>query len=140
MSSNNARQYLKLLSILHYFYGGLIGFLSLLFLFHFFVGLDIINSPEFFSTEPSGEVMSKEWGYLFAIFGAIFVIIGQIIAIITISSGRFLRRHKNYSYSFILAFFMCPFVPFGTALGVFTIIVLSRESVKELYGLSSNKQ
>ena len=140
MSTNNARRYLKLLSILHYFYGGLIGFFSLLFLFHFFVGLDIINSPEFFSTETSGEVISKEWGYLFAIFGAIFVIISQITAITTICSGNFLRRHKNYSYSFIVAFLMCPFVPFGTALGVFTIIVLSRESVKKLYGLSTRRQ
>jgi len=35
----------------------------------------------------------------------------------------------------VLACIACAFMPFGTVLGIFTIIVLSRESVKEIYGL-----
>jgi hypothetical protein len=34
-----------------------------------------------------------------------------------------------------MACILCLFTPLGTILGVFTIIVLSRQSVKELYGL-----
>jgi hypothetical protein len=34
----------------------------------------------------------------------------------------------------------CLFLPFGTILGVFTIIVLSRESVKELFGAPVGRQ
>jgi hypothetical protein len=36
-------------------------------------------------------------------------------------------------FSLIVAGFMCMFFPFGTALGVFTFIVLTRESVRRLY-------
>jgi hypothetical protein len=30
----------------------------------------------------------------------------------------------------------CMFMPFGTVLGVFTIVVLLRDSVKELFGVA----
>ena len=140
MSTNNARRYLKLLSIFHYVYGGFLAFLSFFCFFLVFAGLNMINSPEFYSIEPSGEVMSEELGYLFASVGAIFGIVAQITAIGIIFSGRFLRRHKNYSYSFLVAFWMSLSVPFGTILGILTIIVLSRESVKKLYGLSTRRQ
>jgi hypothetical protein len=33
-----------------------------------------------------------------------------------------------------MAGFACLFMPFGTLLGVFTIIVLQRDSVRRLYG------
>jgi hypothetical protein len=41
-------------------------------------------------------------------------------------------------FSFVMAAVMCMFVPFGTILGVFTIIVLSKESVLRLYGSSTH--
>jgi hypothetical protein len=66
---------------------------------------------------------------------------GETLAISTIFSGRFLSRHKKYWFSFVIACILCLFAPFGTILGVFTIIVLSRQSAKELYESSSdNKQ
>jgi hypothetical protein len=34
----------------------------------------------------------------------------------------------------------CLFIPFGTILGVFTIIVLSRESVKTLFAIAASEQ
>jgi hypothetical protein len=34
---------------------------------------------------------------------------------------------------FVIACIECLFMPFGTILGVFTLIVLSRESVKKLF-------
>lgn len=51
----------------------------------------------------------------------------------TFISGRCLARRRNRLFSFVMAAFLCMFMPFGTVLGIFTIIVLSRESVKRLY-------
>jgi len=34
----------------------------------------------------------------------------------------------------VTASLLCMMVPFGTVLGVFTLIVLSRDSVRRLYG------
>jgi hypothetical protein len=67
--------------------------------------------------------------------GLLFFFMGQAIAGCVIASGRFLKQRKNYTFSFIIACFSCAAFPFGTILGVFTIIVLSRDSVKRIYGL-----
>ena len=136
MKTNNDRQHLRLLSIFHYILGGIIAFFSLVFLGHFFIGISMITSPESFPMEPPGEPFPKEFGYLFAAMGGTIVLLGESLAVATILSGRFLSKHRRYWFSFAIACILCLFTPFGTILGVFTIIVLSRESVKELYGLS----
>ena len=41
------------------------------------------------------------------------------------------RRKRMFSY--VMAAILCAFMPFGTVLGVFTLIVLGRESVRQLY-------
>jgi membrane protein YqaA with SNARE-associated domain len=44
-----------------------------------------------------------------------------------------LAKHSLYWFAFAIACVECLFIPFGTILGVFTIIVLSREPVKALF-------
>ena len=48
--------------------------------------------------------------------------------------GRGLAQRKRYMFCLVVACVECLFMPFGTVLGVFTIIVLSRDSVKALFG------
>ena len=50
-----------------------------------------------------------------------------------IIAGRFLPRRKHYLFVFVVARCECLFMPFGTILGVFTIILLSRESMKSTF-------
>jgi len=54
-------------------------------------------------------------------------------AICILITGRSLSRRKCYSFALVMACVECLFIPFGTILGVFTIIVLLRESVKALF-------
>ena len=72
-------------------------------------------------------------GETFVIMGGSFFLIGQAISICIIVSGRYINQTKGYMFSFITACMMCISFPFGTALGIFTIIVLSRDSVKKRY-------
>jgi hypothetical protein len=51
--------------------------------------------------------------------------------------ATFENRGEKSGFSFILACIECLSMPFGTILGVFTIIILSKDSVKALY---ENKQ
>jgi hypothetical protein len=67
--------------------------------------------------------------------GGIFLL-GQSLAICIIIAGRFLAQHKRYLFVFVVACCQCVFMPFGTVLGVFTIVLLSRESVKSAFGAS----
>ena len=62
-------------------------------------------------------------------------ILGAVFAFVLALAGRSLSRRKHYWFAFVVACIECIFVPFGTILGVFTIIVLSRQSVKTLFSI-----
>jgi hypothetical protein len=67
------------------------------------------------------------------VLGALFFLAGVTMAICILIAGRSLARWKYYSFALVIACIECLFVPFGTILGVFTIVVLSRESVEALF-------
>ena len=48
-------------------------------------------------------------------------------------SGIFIRKRKHHVFSLIVAGFNCLHFPLGTALGVFTFVVLLRDSVQNMY-------
>ena len=48
-------------------------------------------------------------------------------------SARFLRGRRHRTFSLIVAGINCLGIPLGTILGVFTLIVLLRPSVRTLY-------
>jgi hypothetical protein len=72
-------------------------------------------------------------GWIFIVIGALFFLAGVTMAICNLIAGRSLARCKGYSFALVMACIECLFVPFGTILGVFTIVVLSRPSVKALF-------
>lgn len=65
--------------------------------------------------------------------GSVLFLIGLAMAICVLIAGRSLAHCKRYWFALVMACVECLFVPFGTILGVFTIVVLSRQSVKELF-------
>jgi hypothetical protein len=64
----------------------------------------------------------------FAIFGAVFgviILVNMTLAALTIYAGRCIQQRKHKILIYIIAVINCLFLPYGTLLGVFTIIVLS---------------
>jgi len=82
--------------------------------------------------------MGRFIGWLFLGIGLFFFLAGEALAICIIMSGRFLARRIRYWFSFVIACIECVVFPVGTVLGIFTIVVLLRDSVKNSYGLSSD--
>jgi hypothetical protein len=128
---------LRLLSIFHYIVGGLTGLFSCMFLIHLFIGLTVLLSPESM-TGGNGEAPPEFFGYIFTFVGGLFFILGVTLAGFIIYSGTLLKKQQRRMFSFVVACIECIFMPFGTILGVFTIIVLSRDSVKKIYGEDVN--
>ena len=124
---------LNLLKIFHYIVGGLGCFFACLPLFHVGMGIFLLVSPESFSGQNNQNHLPDFLAYFFICIGLIFFVLGQALSICIIYSGKCLINRKKYMFSFIIACVSCMFVPFGTILGVFTIVVLSRDSVKKLY-------
>jgi hypothetical protein len=128
-------EHLRLLSIFHYVVGGLAGLFALFPVIHLVFGLILIFSPETFNEH--GPPPPAFMGWFFVIFAGTFIGFGLIFAGLIILSGRFLAKHNHHTFCLVMAGVECIFMPFGTVLGVFTLVVLMRETAKQLF-ISNN--
>ena len=122
-------EHLRLLSIFHYIVGAITGVFSLLPVMHLAIGVAMVTGR----FEQSGEAPPAMFGWFFIVVALVFIVCGLALAACLVLAGRFLSRREHYLFCFVMAALACIFFPFGTVLGVFTIIVLSRPSVKELF-------
>jgi hypothetical protein len=66
----------------------------------------------------------------FACFGIGILVMSGVLAYLSYRVGRNLAERRSHTFCFVLAVLACLSVPLGTILGVFTLVVLSRPSVK----------
>jgi ABC-type branched-subunit amino acid transport system permease subunit len=130
-------EHLRLLSIFHYIVGGLAALFSFFPLIYAAFGGFMLYA----SAHPhmqQGEPPPPFLGWIFISIGCFLFLIGETLATCIILAGRFIARRRHYWFAFVTACVQCLFFPFGIILGVFTIIVLSRSSVKQLFGVESH--
>jgi hypothetical protein len=131
---NQDKEHLRLLAIFHYVVAGLAALFSFFPLLYSTIGgfmLYVAHHPGPTNQEPPPAIV----GWIFVALGALFFFAGLAMAICILMAGRSLARQRRYLFAFVIACLECFFIPFGTILGVFTIIVLSRESVKTLFSI-----
>ena len=123
---------LNLLGIFHYVVGGLAALFSFFPLFYSVIGGFLLYAAE--HPGPNNQEAPPVFlGWIFIVLGAVFFLAGVTMAVCILIAGRCLSRRNGYSFALVIACIECLFVPFGTILGVFTIVALSRESVKALF-------
>jgi hypothetical protein len=129
-TAHEDEQNLNVLSICHFIYAGLFGLVSLVF------GAVLI----FAMIATAGAASSGKGGAeAAAIIGVTDVILGMVLVFFLAKtallaySGVCIRKRRHRTLSLVMACLACLNVPLGTALGVFTLVVLSRPSVKGLY-------
>jgi hypothetical protein len=130
---NRDEEHLRLLSIFHYIVAGLGGLFSLFPLIYTAMGIVFVMMSHRGAVKPNQELPPEFVGWFFIVFGSAFFLVGLASATCMLITGRSIGRRKHYWFSFVVACVECIFMPFGTVLGVFTIIVLARESVKRLF-------
>jgi len=97
-------------------------------LLHFFMGLALaIGAFE------DGDSEVRPVGFVIMVVALGFIFLGWILAALMAFAGRGLAKRRRYTFCLIMGGVECLFMPVGTVLGVFTIIVLVRDSVKELF-------
>ena len=129
---NQDAEHLQLLAIFHYVVAGLAALFSFFPLFYSVIGGFLVYAsqhPGRNNQEPPPEFL----GWILISVGAVLFLAGITIAICVLIAGRYLSHRKGYSFALVMACVECLFVPFGTILGVFTIVALSRESVRALF-------
>ncbi len=124
-------KYVNLLSVFHYVVGGLTALISCIFLLHFFVGLAMVTGM--FPMKPGDTPPPQLFGWFFVVMGAVFVFGGWTIAVSMIVAGIKLKKHKARIFCMVVAGIECMFMPFGTVLGVFTLILLNKDSIKQAF-------
>jgi hypothetical protein len=124
--------HLNLLAIFHFVGAGLAVLGILFLLLHYTVMHSVFTNPDFWKNQkqpaPPAQLFAVlKWFYL---AGAAWFVSSGVLNLI---SGLCLRARKGRTFSLVVAGINCLHLPLGTVLGVFTIVVLSRESVRELY-------
>jgi hypothetical protein len=130
---NQDNEHLRLLAIFHYIVAGLAALFSFFPLLYTAMGAIFLFAARHGTPKPGEELPPEILGWLFVAFGALFFLAGIAMAICILFAGGSLSRRRCYWFAFVVACIECIFIPFGTILGIFTIIVLSRESVKALF-------
>jgi hypothetical protein len=125
-------EHLRLLTIFYYVYAGLAAFFGCIPLIHLTIGIFLLENPSFFGDAKNGPPPALI-GYIFAIVGGLLVLIGWTLAVCSFLVARYLKRRKHYLFCLIVSGVNCLQVPFGTALGVFSLIVLLRPQVKAMF-------
>jgi hypothetical protein len=137
--ASDDEQHLRLLGIFHYVVGALTALFALFPLIHFSLGLFFVLAPPHLAQQQGGPPPAFI-GWFFMIIGGMLFLLGESFAGCVFAAGRFIRSRRRYWFVFVVACFQCAFFPFGTVLGVFTIVVLSRPSVKQVFGLGVSEQ
>jgi hypothetical protein len=128
-------EHLRLLSLFHFIKGGITAAFSLLGLLYFlFLGFIMkmgsrINMP----SQSYNEELPFEFISYFFIIAGVIVMLFLFSGILQLVSGYYLKRKKYRLFSFIIGIIEILEVPYGTILGLMTLIVLSRDSVKRKY-------
>ena len=132
---NQDEEHLRLLVIFHYVLAGITGVFSLIPVLHLILGLFLVFGASHFHNQ--GNPPPAIFGWFFIIFACFFILAGLTMAILILINGRCLAARKYYTFCQVMAGVECLLMPFGTVLGVFTLIVLSRPLVKPLFAPSS---
>ena len=131
---NQDVEQLRILSILHYVVAGFLALLSLVPTLHIAMGIAIVTGA-FEGADPSGPPPAL-FGWMFIIIPAVMMVCGLALAACIAAAGRRLQQNRSYTFCLIVAAVQCVFMPLGTLLGVCTLIVLMRPTVKERFGCS----
>lgn len=121
-------QHLDLLAIFHYIVGGLTALFSCFFLLHVAMGIGMLHGV--FDGE---DTPPRLFAWFLILFSSVLILFGWVLAGFIITAGRKLKRRVSRTFCLVVGGIECILIPYGTVLGVFTIVLLTRDSVKQLF-------
>ena len=134
-------EHLRILAICHYVMAGLAVFGLAFLALHYSIMRMVFMNPKFME-KPANDIPFTpaefigifQWFYLFM---AVWLVVGGMLTFI---AGRFIHRRVNRTFSLVIAGLNCLHFPFGTALGICTFIVLTKDSMRRQYAESTQQR
>ena len=123
-------QHVRLLSIFQYVLGGITAFFACFPFIHVAMGIAMLSGA---FTDQSGQGPPEFVGWIVIAMGSAFILAGWTLAALMIAAGRKLQRRRARTFCMVVGGIECILMPLGTVLGVFTIIVLTKDPVRRLF-------
>jgi hypothetical protein len=129
------QEHLKLLSLGYMISAAITGFFALFGLMYMFLGVMIAafvsHSPQ---TVTNGNQPPPAFlGWIFGGIGLAFFVVGMALAAAKLRTAFCIKGRKSRTFCLVVAGITCLGIPYGTTLGVFTFIILGRDSVERLF-------
>ena len=129
-------EHLRVLSICHYVLGGITALFACIPFIHVALGLAMVLGKLDAGKNPPPEA----FGWIFVIMGGFFILAGWTLAVLLLLGGRNLARRRGRGFCTAVAALSCLFMPLGTILGVFTLVVLNRPTVRRLFDAENQSE
>jgi hypothetical protein len=131
-------EHLKLLSLGYMISAATTAFFSLFGLMYVFMGIFISTvgshqSETVAVANRSGQAPPAFVGWFFVAMGIAFFVIATGLAAAKLQTAFWIKRRKARTLCMVVAGISCLGIPYGTALGVLTFMVLGRDSVTRLF-------
>lgn len=122
------RDDLRLLSIFHFVLAGLASLFALFPVAYVAMGAMMLHGA-FDGHNPPPAF----FGWFIIAMGAAMMLFAIAYVVALVIAGRCIARERHWMFVIVVAALSCAFFPFGTTLGVFTIVALSKPEVKSLF-------
>lgn len=129
------KEHLDILGIIYYVNAGVTAALSLFVLFYVLIGV-VISSQIGRFHQPGNDLpedLTANLGTIIIVAGIGVTLFILALALLNFLTARGLRTRRNRTICFITAILSLTSFPYGTLLGIFTIIVLTRQSVVDRF-------
>jgi hypothetical protein len=123
-------EHLRLLAVFHYAMAALAALVALFPAAYLVLGL--LMASGHIAPEDEG---SRILGWMMSSCASFFTVVGLASAALIALAGRSLSERTRYTYCLVVAAVLCLFVPFGTVIGVLSIVVLVRPSVRARFAI-----
>ncbi|MBN1250552.1 MAG: hypothetical protein JXR51_05270 [Bacteroidales bacterium] len=128
-------EHLNLLSIFYFIFGGLTIFGSLILLVYAGILSFFLNNK---NLQTANDLSEFPLGIISGVLIGLFVLI-LAYGILIIIAGIKMRNKQNRVFSMVMGIVAMLSFPLGTTLGIFAIIILSKDTVIEQYRKAENE-
>ena len=126
-------EHLKLLSIGYLVSAGVAALFSLIGLLYVIMGVTM--GIIFSEAAKKGDQSTPPafMGWFFGVIGVVIFLLLIAMAILKFRTAKCIKTRRSRAFCMVMGAISCLEIPYGTLLGVFTFLVLGRNSVKDLF-------